>query len=136
MIPRTIMIWCLLALLASAFNYYTSDQSRRLQARLADAHENIAAEQERARVLQAEWAYLTTPNRLEKIAGQWAIYDEHAAGHVVSLKMLNDTLPRHDAVQRTASLAWQKIDPTFAVADVPLPTTWQQSAVSPRWRVE
>ena len=57
------------AVLASAFVLYSLEHSTRgLERSIAKTEKKIIDEQERIKLLNAEWASLTKPNRIQKIA--------------------------------------------------------------------
>ncbi|MEM8689063.1 MAG: hypothetical protein AAGF81_17170 [Pseudomonadota bacterium] len=56
------------ALVAASIVYSLERESRLAEGRLAEINRAIAEEREQIRRLRAEWSYLNTPARLEKLA--------------------------------------------------------------------
>lgn len=65
---RKHVTWIGLVAIAAAMVLHTSTLSRQQEDRLADLNRQIATEEDRIRVLTAEWHSLKTPERLEQLA--------------------------------------------------------------------
>lgn len=61
---QTVLLWACLMIPASAFLYGVSSHVREAEKELVRANAQMLQEQERARVLRAEWAYLNNPKTL------------------------------------------------------------------------
>ncbi|MBI1214458.1 MAG: hypothetical protein GC185_01405 [Alphaproteobacteria bacterium] len=68
---KTTFMWLMLAALAGAVLFRTSQKVTDGHAQLAQITQNIREEEESIRVLRAEWSYLNQPARLEKLSGQY-----------------------------------------------------------------
>lgn len=68
MIRTPILVWCALAILASAMLYNTSYRVRDLQNDLDHITADIQREQEKLHVLKAEWSFLTSPDRIARLS--------------------------------------------------------------------
>ena len=60
-----------LAVLSGVVLLYTSQSVQRAEHRVAALEKEIAYEQDRIRMLKAEWAHLNRPERLEKLAKEF-----------------------------------------------------------------
>ncbi|MBA4118354.1 MAG: hypothetical protein C0514_05625 [Candidatus Puniceispirillum sp.] len=93
---------CLAAVLG-AVTYGAKQQVMILEGRLASLERSVSAQKEAAHLLKAEWAHLTSPARLEKLAqnhlnmapmGGWQVISEpqmstfldHAAPHTSDMR--------------------------------------------------
>jgi len=64
------LLWLILAIFCGASLYHTSQRVHDGRAELNKMTQEIAREEESIRVLNAEWAYLNQPERLEKMAAE------------------------------------------------------------------
>jgi cell division protein FtsL len=67
MIRKTTMFWALMAIFAGVSMLVLKHQVRTLEGDLRRLERAIVAEQEAIHVLNAEWAYLNQPARLERL---------------------------------------------------------------------
>lgn len=67
---KTVLIWALLMIPASALLYGTSTRVREVEKDLASTSAAMQQEADRARVLRAEWSYLNNPKQLASRAGK------------------------------------------------------------------
>lgn len=144
---RKYVIWFGLVGIAAGVVLNTSMQTRQQQDRLAAVTREITAEQERIRVLTAEWHSLKTPDRLEALArrhlqGYGAIKPMQMAG----LADVPDRLPEAvaapevnvaaaapaaaPAVRQTASVAPPRARPASRPAARPAPAPAPQDDVA------
>lgn len=143
MIRKSTLFWCVLALGSSAILYHTSYRVQALQSELGEVNAQIASEQERIHVLNAEWAYLTTPARIQKLAARHLPTQAPAKTYqVVSMAELTKQLPpRPDlapaqpqimaqATAKTAPVRVAAVEP--APAPVPVPARKTPQITAPR----
>lgn len=78
--------------------YQTKYQVQALKERAATLEAEIAKEKAAIEVLKAEWAYLTRPTRLERLAEQHLDLGPVAPEQVAALDDLDRVLPRGDAI--------------------------------------
>ena len=64
------MMWLILAVFASTALFVLKYQVQALEERLAGLHRHILVEQEAVHVLNAEWAYINRPKRLEDLSAR------------------------------------------------------------------
>lgn len=67
---KTILLWLMLAAFCGAALYHTSQRVHDGRSELRAMTQEISREEESIRVLNAEWAYLNQPERLEKMASE------------------------------------------------------------------
>lgn len=79
---RTIVIFSL-AVLSGALLLYTSQNVQQAEHQLRQIQSSIAQEEEAIRVLNAEWAYLNSPERLEELAAEYLRLAPAAPGQIV-----------------------------------------------------
>lgn len=68
---KSALIWVMLAIIAGAALFHTSQKVTDGRARLETITARTAKESEALRVLEAEWAYLNQPGKLEKLVKQY-----------------------------------------------------------------
>lgn len=68
---RMAVLWLVLAVVAGALLFKTSQQVTDGRQHLANITADIRREEDSLRVLQAEWSYLNQPDRLEKLSAQY-----------------------------------------------------------------
>lgn len=68
--PRTLTIYCI-AMLAGGLLLHTSQNVQIQQDKRSSLKQSLAEENDRIRMLQAEWAYLNSPERLERLSAQY-----------------------------------------------------------------
>lgn len=64
----TSVFWCVLAVLAAALLYSVKYQVQAMDAEVAALHRQIDNERDSLQVLQAEWAFLSRPDRIRQLA--------------------------------------------------------------------
>lgn len=125
---RRYVVWIGLVTIAAGVVLHMSMQTRAQQDRLAEVNEQIQSEQERIRVLTAEWYSLRNPDRLEALAHRHL--DGYAAIKPLQMATLTDVpdplpmaatpaapvavaaaKPATPAVQQTASVATPRARP-------------------------
>ena len=79
---RTIVIFSL-AGLSGGLLLYTSQNVQQAEHQLHQIQSSIAQEEEAIRVLNAEWAYLNSPERLEELAAEYLRLVPAAPGQIV-----------------------------------------------------
>jgi hypothetical protein len=107
MIRHTIS-WLALAIVAGTGLFLVKHEVQDLEDRLAALDDKIAKDRETIHVLRAEWAYLTQPDRLSRLAGRHLNLKPPAAGQIADsidkLPPPKDAPPADDGAQK----------PTFA----------------------
>jgi hypothetical protein len=68
---KSALIWVMLAVISGAALFHTSQKVTDGRARLDTITARTAKESEALRVLEAEWAYLNQPGKLEKLVKQY-----------------------------------------------------------------
>lgn len=68
---KIILFWLVLIGGAGAFLFQTAYQVQGLEEELVSLNRQIVREQESIQILKAEWSYLNTPTRLEKLAREY-----------------------------------------------------------------
>lgn len=96
-------VWVVLLLSASAFLYHTSYQVQALEHQIAKLEATRAAERENIHVLQAEWASLTAPARLQHLADKFLQLQPVATVQIVAERRLTRVLPRRESAEFVAS---------------------------------
>lgn len=89
----SLLFWTALAGIAVAVLYKTSNEVQEAQQKLAATRRAITAEQEAIRVLDAEWAWLTRPERLEDLATRHLGMGPTLGLQFASLQDLPEPLP-------------------------------------------
>lgn len=118
---RRYIVWIGLVSIAAAVVLNTSLQTRQQQDRLAAITREINTEQERTRVLVAEWHSLKTPERLEALARRHLRgYDTIKTMQLAGLGDVPDRLP-----EPTAPVA-------IAAAEPVIPSTAAETIAAPR----
>lgn len=125
---RRYAVWIGLVTITAAIVLNTSLQTRQQQDRLSEITSAIKAEEERIRVLTAEWHSLKTPERLEALAAR------HLPGYtaikplqLAALSDVPDRLPEADAPVAVASAAPVEAPKPAVIA----PVTRQVASVPP-----
>ncbi len=104
-------LWIVLLLGASAMLYHTSYRVQDLTQQLKRIHVAQRAELEAIHVLEAEWSYLTTPERLQKLSAKYLPLKPVAVAQIIQSASISKKIPRYDP-----SLLDDNI---LALADVP-----------------
>lgn len=101
---RHTFVWLFLVVLAGTGLFLVKHEVQDLEEKLARYDEDIAKDREAIHVLRAEWAYLTQPDRLSKLAQRHLGLKPPAAGQIVeSLDVLpppKDAPPAGDGASR------------------------------------
>ncbi len=95
MMTRTpsILFWFGLIIIASVALYRTSDRVQELNHQLHELNASIDNEQQSIHVLKAEWAYLSSPARIENSAKKYLALRPTAPKQIASLENLPEILP-------------------------------------------
>ncbi|MEM7428299.1 MAG: cell division protein FtsL [Pseudomonadota bacterium] len=92
---RVLNICLVIAVLAVALQVYGLEhESRDAGKRLTKLHEEIAEERETIRRLRAEWSYLNTPARLEKLAARYLAHEPEDVARVVPDGQIGEQVPQ------------------------------------------
>lgn len=89
-------LWIVLLIAASVTLYHTSYQVQQLEQRIAKARALQATERENIHVLQTEWAALTAPLRLQRLADKYLPLEPVAIAQIVPERRLARVLPRRE----------------------------------------
>lgn len=92
----SITFWFVLTIVASAALYHTSYQVQSLNRQLRITNNQIEAEQKNLHVLQAEWVFLASPQKLEKAAAKHLALKPANPQQVMTLATLVDRLPTRE----------------------------------------
>jgi cell division protein FtsL len=97
---RATVAWLVLVVLAGTGLFLVKHEVQDLEERLAQLDDRIANERETVHVLRAEWAYLTRPERLARLAERHLGLKPPAPGQIAnsieSLPPPTDTIPAPD----------------------------------------
>ncbi len=85
--------WVVLLVSVSVMLYHTSYRVQVAERQIAAARAQRAVEMERIHVLEAEWAALTAPARLQRLAGKFMPLQPLATAQVVAPHKLARVLP-------------------------------------------
>ena len=131
---RRYIIWIGLVSITAGIVLNTSLETRQQQDRLAEINREIKTEQERTRVLVAEWHSLKTPERLEALARRHLQgYDTIKPMQLASLSDVPDRLP--DAAPPVAVAVAAPVVPAAEVAETVVPAVRQVATIAtPRAR--
>lgn len=97
------MVLCAIAMAVGVFVVTQGVQQR--EARVAEMNRKLLSEQQTLRVLDAEWAYLTRPQRLETL---------------MAIKAERDVMPPVPAPIATLMTEPQKVEPSAGIAEKPV----------------
>jgi cell division protein FtsL len=100
MMKSVTLVWILLAVVVAGTLFRVSCRVEHLQKHLAAVNRQIVQEQENIRVLDAEWAYLNQPSRLEALAHKYLGMAHTTAVQIVTL----DQVPNKPVVPQTAAV--------------------------------
>ncbi len=91
---RILNICLVIAVLVVALQVYGLEHtSRAAGKRLTAIHEEIAEERETIRRLRAEWSYLNTPARLEKLAERHLAHRPEEVARVMTRQRIGEEVP-------------------------------------------
>lgn len=103
MANRLFMPFCFVMFFVACITlFYSAERVQALRSELDSVNKDIAQEQEAYRVMTAEWAYLNTPERLSKMAGQYLSLQPRSARQTVTLAsvpMVFDEFHETDDIQ-------------------------------------
>lgn len=97
--------WVVLLVGASVMLYHTSYRVQQTERQITQARTQRAVELERIHVLEAEWAALTAPARLQRLAGKFMPLQPLATAQVVAPHKLARALPPRPATDQTVVTA-------------------------------
>lgn len=89
--PGTI-VWLLLVIAVGYAMFQVKYEVMQQEETLAQLNKDIAAEREQIRVTDAEWSYLTRPERLKRLAARYLDLSPIAAAQITSLSALPERL--------------------------------------------
>jgi cell division protein FtsL len=87
--------WLIMTVLIGVGTYWISHQVERLNRKYASIQTDILDEQESIHVLQAEWSYLNSPARLEKLATKYLHLTQIEPMQMASIDNLPDDPEAH-----------------------------------------
>lgn len=93
--------------------YSLEHETRGLEREIAKTQKAIADEREQTKMLNAEWASLTRPDRLQKIAEEDLKLQTITASQIVTLEQLPSKVPDQPVVKLEA----QNSDPIGAILE-------------------
>ncbi len=94
------------SVLAAAFVLYSLEHSTRgLERSIAKTEKQIINEQERIKLLNAEWASLTKPDRIQKIAGEQLHLQNLKAQQFIQLTDIDSRVPISPPIKLEAQAA-------------------------------
>lgn len=92
-------IWVALLLSASIMLYHTSYKVQEQEEQLVRIKAAQKSERENIHVLEAEWAMLTAPSRLQRLADKFLELKPVSSKQIVGLHRLDRILARRDTTQ-------------------------------------
>lgn len=95
MIRQTCAFGLTVAFLLASGVFVLKDRVQRLEAELRRTERQIDAERTHARRLRAEWALLSEPGRISRLAGDYLNLSPAHPGHIIDL----DELPMRSAIE-------------------------------------
>jgi cell division protein FtsL len=100
--------------LAGGFVLYSLEHDTRgLERAIARTQKSISDEREQIKMLNAEWASLTRPDRLQKLAEEQLKLEPVTASQIVTIADLPSRVPEHPVVKLEA----QNSDPIGAILE-------------------
>ncbi len=123
---KIVLFWLVLIGGAGAFLFQTAYQVQGLEEELNSLNRQIVREQESIQILKAEWSYLNTPTRLEKLAREYLQLQPSEARQFVAKA---DAVPMRPEQQPIASEIIRT--PRLPVAMPVLPTAPVPAAAVP-----
>lgn len=123
---KIVLFWLVLIGGAGAFLFQTAYQVQGLEEELNSLNRQIVREQESIQILKAEWSYLNTPTRLEKLAREYLQLQPSEARQFIAKA---DAVPMRPEQQPIASEIIRA--PRLPVAMPVLPTAPAQAAPLP-----
>ena len=112
----SLLFWFGLIITASIALYHTSDRVQELNRQLHALNAQIDTEQQNIHVLNAEWAYLASPERVQAAAKKFLALRPTAAKQIVAMNDLDETLAeRHHRTIAQASLAVAEAPPVASI---------------------
>jgi hypothetical protein len=85
MLGRAALVWILLSIGSATLLFQSSQETRELEDRLASVNRAVAHEREAIRVLHAEWSYLNSPTRLQRLAEHYLPLEPIEARHFAGI---------------------------------------------------
>ena len=102
-------VWGALLIGASVMLYHTSYRVQELERQIATLEAARTVEQENIHVLEAEWAALTAPARLQRLSEKFLELRPIATKQIVQEHKLARMLPRRDAGMAVAASDKQQL---------------------------
>ncbi len=117
---KRFVVWGILIAVSAGLSLHTSQLTRTEERKLEAINKEIAAEQTRTRVLEAEWTMLSTPSRLEALSSRYLqdLAPSGAVKEVAQLVSVPDRLVVPDAALSDAPVAVASAAP-LPVAPLP-----------------
>lgn len=105
MIRRSTLMWTAMAVLVGTGLFLVKHRVQALEDRLAALNHDIAEDREAIHVLNAEWAYLNRPERLEDLGRRLLGYEPAPAAQMARLDDLENRLAAPQDEPKTAKVA-------------------------------
>jgi cell division protein FtsL len=118
--PGTVL-WLLLVITVGYAMFQVKYEVMQQEDALARINREIADTRDQIRVLDAEWSYLSQPNRLKRLASRYLDLSPINAAQIVELSAIPERTTAQPAVAANA-----------APAAAPLPQTMPSPAAAPR----
>lgn len=133
------VVWGVLIAVSAGMSLHTSQLTRTEERKLDAINKEIAAEETRTRVLEAEWTMLSTPSRLEALSSRYLqdLAPSGAVKEVAQLASVPDRLVMPDAALSDAPVAVASAAPQPAspisqpVAAAPVEASESDTASAP-----
>jgi cell division protein FtsL len=101
---RMINLALIVAVLVAGFKIYTLEfRTRAKEREIVRIEKEIAQEKENIRLLDAEWSYLSSPKRIERLAREYLKLEPVKADQFVELSNLGARLPELPPVDPAAT---------------------------------
>lgn len=100
--PGTV-IWLLLIIIVSYTMFQVKYEVMQQEQTLAQLNKQITEGRQQLRVLDAEWAYLTRPDRLDRLAARYLKLVPVSAAHIVPIDSIPERPDASTALVRSAA---------------------------------
>lgn len=85
---KTTLTWVIFTLIAGLSVFYVKHIVENLEDELAQLESSINADNDEVHVLRAEWAYLSRPERVQKLAGQYLNLEPASGAQIADVKAI------------------------------------------------